>query len=178
MNGLTVVGWGDVFALMICATSCLSAAISAGRQSSRTFWVAATALVTLLIVYRFFNLEHVLTNAGRRVSREYRIYDLRRFPQAALVSIFLITVSTAMLINIRSQLGQHQRLATAILLIIVFLYSVRLLSLHQTDEILYASISGLRINWLLEIVLLTGLTVVATMAATQKTRRSACHRRS
>jgi hypothetical protein len=141
--------------LILCAIVALLPVASG--KSGRGFWLTIAAILALLALYRFLNLEQVVPNEARVVARANDVYDERRLPQALMVSAILIAGSAFALWLVWWRERLSRKAALGMTVALLALYGVRLLSLHMTDSILYASVAGLHLNWAIEGLLLAGL---------------------
>lgn len=156
--------------------ACFGAAIH-GRLSKAPGFNAWTAISMALIVlgaFRLFNGEDFVRNFLRESVRRAGHYDDRTpFQMAALVIAIVLAVALIWLAWRywpRARSGRmNQAVAVARLSLLAFLplYSVRIISLHATDALLYAG--PIRLNWVLELGLL--VTILAAAVTYQRTAR-------
>lgn len=125
------------------------------------FWKCIALILLALAFYRFFNLEHIISDIARQEAKTEQLYNNRRMPQAILVSIMLLCGLTCQFIIIRLRISLVKRFALSVLLLLAALHMLRLISLHMVDSVLYASLLGVRINWVLEVLLLLALVIAA-----------------
>lgn len=163
-----------IFAYALAAFLCARAAGGAlhSGQSRRQLvsWRACTAFYGLLIVLRLLDAEDQTRRALRTYIRTSGEYDSRWLLQAPLVAVTLVA-SVALLVPAwrawtRRRSDPCGLLAlTGLFAICAFvpLYTLRMISLHSIDGILYGG--SLPLNWVLDLVLVVITGVAAYLYA-------------
>jgi len=162
-------GWFTVFAYVCCGL--LSFVLfrntpqyfsdHIGRQ--RSFWGLMCVAMALLAINKQLDLQSLLTEIGRLLSKEQGWYNNRRVVQQAFimgVAIAAVAIVSALAFYYR-QIVKANAIALVGTGFVVSFVVIRAASFHHVDHLLGKSIAGFRLNWLFE---LTGLTLIAANA--------------
>ena len=142
------------------------AAFAASRSASTTearFWLGVSLLLVLLGFNKELDLQSMLTEAGRALTRAIGIYEQRRLLQGAF--LLLLAGAAAFAIFrltkvLRRSSGPVRTAAVGIAILFAFIL-LRAASFHHIDDWVTVDIRGLRSGWWLELV---GILVIATSA--------------
>ncbi|QBX33482.1 hypothetical protein E4191_01190 [Paracoccus liaowanqingii] len=118
----------------------------------RIFWGVLVVLLAFLAVNKQLDLQTVLTEAGKCLSRAQGWYDDRRVVQVAFIGTLLIVLLMAMgvlMAVLRGRIAQNA-LALAGLILVLGFVMLRAVSIHNVDQILGGASLGLSNNFLLE----------------------------
>ncbi|TGN67254.1 hypothetical protein E4L95_05545 [Paracoccus liaowanqingii] len=118
----------------------------------RIFWGVLVVLLAFLAVNKQLDLQTVLTEAGKCLSRAQGWYDDRRVVQVAFIGTLLIVLLMAMgvlMAVLRGRIAQNA-LALAGLILVLGFVMVRAVSIHNFDQILGGASLGVSNNFLLE----------------------------
>ena len=172
----SVYGWATVAAYLLAALLCLVAWRSVprvnpgrGRKRLRLF-LAATALIMLaLAVNKQLDLQTLITQTGKDLSRRQGWYAQRREVQRLFVFAVTGLGVVGVLVGMVILRGLWQRAGLVLLGLCVTLSFVviRAASFHRVDHLIGTELAGVRINVILE---LTGITLVALGALMCRTR--------
>ena len=174
----------SLFALMLYAcviAACLAAGratfTAPARNGDRLHWFAASAVFIGLAAARLVGAEDRIRVALRSAITEAGEYGERAIWQAPLAIAALIAGFVAFILLARgwSRIipGSRMRyvmIARAGLLVLAGLTVLRLVSFHQTDQLLYSG--PIRLNWLGEGVACLLVGVPAALYARMSARRS------
>lgn len=171
----TLMGWITVLVYLL-------AALAAGRvarrltgpdpllRRERRFWIIVTGLMLVLALNKQLDLQSLLTMIGRCHAQLAGWYDIRRQVQEGFIIAValggLVTLGVLALL-LRGILGRVWLALAGLGFVCVFVV-VRAASFHHVDVTLGSSISGIKLNWLLE---LPGPTLVALVALHRQRRR-------
>jgi hypothetical protein len=129
-----------------------------------SFWLSLSAVLFVLSLAKLFELQHLVGVYVRDVAREDGFYDVRRayqrFAIYVVVGICLVTFIGGLCLWARRWFV----LAVPLSVIVVLLgfVTIRAISLHDVDTLLYRSrILGADVGALIEVVLTTSTTVLA-----------------
>jgi hypothetical protein len=117
----------------------------------RFFWLNVSVLITILILLKMAGAQYVIASAGRETARAGGWYDERRLPQtvAALSILASSLVFCSLSVWVCKQ-ADYRWPITTIFLLLTFI-SIRALSLHQVDTLLYTHrLVGVQWNHLIE----------------------------
>lgn len=142
------------------------AAFAAGRSASLTearFWLGVSLLLALLGLNKELDLQSLLTESGRTLTRAIGIYEQRRLLQG--VFLLLLAGATAFAILrltriLRRSSASAKTAALGIAILFAFIL-LRAASFHHIDDWVTIDVRGLRGGWWLE---LTGIVVIALSA--------------
>lgn len=118
----------------------------------RIFWGVLVVLLAFLAVNKQLDLQTVLTEAGKCLSRAQGWYDDRRVVQVAFIGTLLIVLLMAMgilLAVLRGRLAQNALAMTGLILVLGFVM-VRAVSIHLVDQLIGSSSLGISNNFLFE----------------------------
>ena len=155
----TPIGWFTVFAYLVAGLSCLAnwrGELRSRRQgipANPTFWLVLSILLLLLGINKQLDLQTLLQNIGRQMSKDQGWYMRRRDYQVLFIGSLCaagIIAITALAWSIRN----HLKRSLVGLIGVVFLYvfvMVRATSIHHLDAFLVSGPAGIRWNWILEL---------------------------
>jgi len=134
-----------------------------GRQS-----ILGGAALLLATADRYFALSHSVADLMRRLAQEQGWYEARRWLQTVAALLILSGVAALGLIQLQSIFSKHASLRVSArmmcLLALLSFCALRALSNHFVDAWLTTSFGGLRVNWIIEWLLL-GLIIVCSYRA-------------
>ncbi len=170
-------GWMTVVFYGICAFTALLVAWRANRNSDkgeRRIWALVAILMAALCVNKQLDLQSLLTDIGRVIASNQGWYAERReFQKWFVLGVLAGSAVTTgfLLLRFRSFWQRHFLLAAGLAFLLTFIV-VRAISFHHVDLILKMTVSGVRMNWFLE---LGGIALVWIAAIRELTdrRRSA-----
>lgn len=158
----TRIGWATVAAYVVATVLALTVALrNPGR--SRLFWLVVTTLLFLLAINKQLDLQSALTAAARCLAQAQGWYENRRTVQVVFI---LFVAGTALLLGLtlawtmRRQLPQIWLALLGLAFLLGFV-AIRAAGFHHMDRLIGFEISGIRMNWLLE---LGGITLIAINA--------------
>jgi hypothetical protein len=142
------------------------AAFAASRSSSPTearFWLGVSLLLVLLGFNKELDLQSLLTEAGRALTRAIGIYEQRRMLQGLFLLLLagagaFAVLRLARILRRSSAPAKTAAFGIAILFAFILL---RAASFHHVDEWVTVDVRGFRGGWWLE---LAGITVIALSA--------------
>lgn len=158
--------WFIVAAYFAGAFAAFAASRSATTREAR-FWLGVSLLLALLGLNKELDLQSVLTEIGRDLTRAIGIYEQRRLLQALFLLLlgggaaYAILRLTRMLHRASSP-AKTAAVGVAILFSFIFL---RAASFHHIDDWVTVEVRGLRAGWWLE---LAGIVVIALSALTYR----------
>lgn len=127
--------------------------------------------VVFLGLSKHFNLPGAVTEMGRMVANRIGGYDSRRWAQALLLGLVAIGVSLLIRWSVRQTFFSRvwrRRAPELICLSYLFgLFFLRAVSLHQVGALLAVEVSGVRLNWIVElagIYMLMGILLIRLFA--------------
>lgn len=129
----------------------------------KTVWIAVTVLLAFLCVNKQLDLQSLLTDIGRAFARTQGWYGERRAVQKLFVIGVLAGAGTFAVWStwrFRYFWLHHGLLLSGLLFLLTFV-AVRAVSFHHVDQFLKTRLSGVKMNWVLE---LTGIFLVAAAA--------------
>ncbi len=158
-----------VTSYLICAGVCAYAAFRehrAGAPYVPSFWWVLTALLLFLGIARNFDIGPQFTDLGRHYAKVYDLYRERRPAQRLAIDIVTVTgllaIATAFIFS--HARWRRYRAPFVIFVGLCMFVTVRAISLHQVDQVLYNHpIGGVRVSSLLELNGIALLTAVAAM---------------
>ena len=170
-------GWFTVWAYGLAAVLAAWAAkktrrdcVVEGGPKVRTVWIGVSILLAFLCLNKQLDLQSLLTDIGRVISRSQGWYDERReFQRWFVLGILAVSGILAVwfICRFRFFWVSHGLLVTGLFFLLTFIV-VRAVSFHHIDQFLKIRPAGIKMNWLLE---LTGIFLVALAAAREITRR-------
>ncbi|RYD47622.1 MAG: hypothetical protein EOP83_27750 [Verrucomicrobiaceae bacterium] len=133
------------------------------RQSNRA-WLGVSVLMVFLCLNKQMDLQSLVTDIGREISRFFDQYENRRTYQ----KIFIFAVLAVVAIfgplfawKYRAFVSTHKLLTAGLVFLLTFIV-IRAISIHHVDAFLKTSrAGGVKMNWVLE---LTGIGLVALAA--------------
>ncbi len=148
------------------ALACFLAASVARRSANQNrnagIWALVGAFFVLLVVWRVSGAEDILRGALRMLLREDGLLESRRSMQRVLVAGMVVLAGGSMFWwlyrTVRSVRGRRNlapRIALFCCAAMLLLITVRLVSLHDIDTLLYGP---LKLNWVADIGL-SGLVI-------------------
>ncbi len=155
----TPIGWFTVFAYLMADMACFAnwrGELRARRQGFRAnpvFWFVLSILLLLLGINKQLDLQTLLQNIGRQISKDQGWYMQRRQYQVLFIGSLCaagILAITAMAWSVR----KHVKRSIVALIGVIFLYvfvMVRATSIHHMDAFLASGPLGIRWNWILEL---------------------------
>lgn len=150
----TLVGWVTVWAYVIAAGICLWAARADAHPSRRRWWTLLCLFLVALGLNKQLDLQSALTEIGRWLAWRFDWYDNRRYVQVAfLAAIALVGVGGLgfALRRMRTQLAFIGPSILGLFVTLVFVLA-RASSFHKMDALIgFEPISGVRMNWILEL---------------------------
>jgi hypothetical protein len=171
----TVMGWVTVAAYLGTAAIAFYAARRAGAAGRRQglFWLLLAALLLLLGVNKQLDLQTWFTVTARKLARAQGWYEQRRIVQLVFIAGIAAAAMIAFLLIWRLVAHQARDLWLPLLGLSVLLCFVviRAASFHHLDQFLRFRVSGVKMNWLLE---LGGISIVAA-GALARSRRPSTH---
>ncbi len=157
-------GWLTVAVYALAALTAWRAARRAGTPpemegGSRLLWLSVAGLMALLCVNKQLDLQSLVTDIGRVISRNQGWYKERRefqkwFVLGVLGASFLTTAFLA--VRYRGFWNKHLMLSAGLAFLLTFIV-VRAVSFHHFDVFLKSEVAGVRMNWFLE---LTGIALI------------------
>lgn len=150
----TFVAWVTVFAYALAAWLAWQEWGHRKRGSREEhLWLWVAVLMGLLCLNKQFDLQTLITEVGREISRSGGWYQQRRLIQLAFVcvviagaTVFGIWFSRRYSVFFRT----HRYLGLGLLFLLTFIV-VRAVSFHHIDEFLHTDLLGFRANWVLEL---------------------------
>lgn len=142
-----------------------------GNRKKLKLWLAVALVMACLCVNKQLDLQSLLTDIGRVISRHQGWYERRRSIQQWFVLGVLVGAGTFgywFIWRFRAFWASHWLLASGLLFLLTFI-AIRAISFQHVDVILGTSVLGIRINWVLE---LTGILIVSLSATRELARRS------
>jgi hypothetical protein len=167
MGWFTVAAYGFGVALAVLASSRYG--VSNGKIHTREKWVwlGVSGVMAILCVNKQFDLQSLLTDIGRVLSRHQGWYEQRR----GLQRLFVVGVLAASVgftswsvWRCREFWKTHKLLAGGILFLLTFVV-VRAISFHHFDVVIGTRVLEVRINWVFE---LAGIFLVSLAAARER----------
>ena len=162
--GLLNENWLRVTLYCVAATACALAALADRRAGGSTqrqaIWVTLAACVLILGFGRELEAGNWLTDRGRDWARSQGWYadrrPLQRRADLALLMLGAVTLG-GLLILVGRRLGDCLPAATVLVLMATFI-SVRAVSYHNVDQLLYnREWRGLRVNSAVELALISAM---------------------
>ena len=170
----TVMGWLTVLAYFTTALLCWREARRAKRSKAGVekvvFWGTLTALLVLLGFNKQLDFQTLLTLTGRRIAIAQGWYENRKLVQLLFLASVAIGGVISMLI-MRRLVARHTDLRLPLLGFVVLLAFViiRAASFHHVDQLINFRVSGVRMNWVLEL----GAIALVAIGAMKARERSA-----
>ncbi len=168
----TFIGWFTVWAYAVAAVLAACAArrsrgdrarLVKGAPKMQTVWIGTTVVLSFLCVNKQLDLQTLLTDIGRAMSKSEGWYGERRvFQETFVFGVLAASGLFALWFSFRFWHFwlSHPLLVGGLLFLLTFVV-IRAISFHHVDEFLRISFAGFRMNCLLE---LTGIFLVALAA--------------
>ena len=154
--------------ILTCIAAASAAANRTDRNGDRLHWQSVGFIFASLAIFRAFDGEEFVRGRARGLINEIGSYADRATFQVPLALIAFVLGLLVIWIFARQwralRTGGRGRLVLTsrfALLALLPLYALRLISLHQTDWLLYSG--PIRINWLLEFAISTAVGGAAAM---------------
>jgi hypothetical protein len=163
MGWLTVVAYG-LAAVTAFAAAWRSSPAPAPSRGTRTMWLLVATLLCLFCVNKQLDLQSLLTDIGRVFAWRQGWYEERREYQKGFVLgvvALSMLLSVSLFLRYRQFWLKHFLLSFGLAFLLTFIV-IRAISFHHFDEVLKHSISGVKMNWFLE---LSGIGLVWLAAA-------------
>jgi len=149
----TVMGWVTVVVYALAAVTAGVATWRSEKIADRRMWALVTILMMALCLNKQLDLQSLFTDFGRVMAGREGWYERRRAIQKIFVLVVmgssaLLTVSMAW--KFRSFWKRHFLLAAGLAFLLTFIV-VRAISFHHVDLFLKSEVSGVRMNWFLEL---------------------------
>ena len=154
--------WVIVAAYLAAALIAFAVSRSASRTEAR-FWLGVSFLLVLLGFNKELDLQSLLTESGRTLTRAIGIYEQRRLLQGFFL-LLLAGAAAFAIVRLTRLLRRSSTPARAAAVGIAILFAFILLraaSFHHIDEWVTIDVHGLRSGWWLE---LAGIVVIALSA--------------
>jgi len=155
----TPIGWFTVFAYLLADLSCVFnwkgelRARRLGVPANPSFWLVLSILLLLLGINKQLDLQTLLQNVGRQLSKDQGWYMQRRQYQVLFIGSLCaagILAITALAWSVRNQLKRSILALIGVVFLYVFVM-VRATSIHHLDAFLASGPLGIRWNWILEL---------------------------
>lgn len=114
------------------------------------FWAIVFGVVALFAVNRIFNLQFLVTLAGRCEAAGEGWYGARRPFQFALIVTFAVAGAAALALAVKRTRETDRRLVLIGLCALTVLIAARAVSFHWAEAVLAFKIAGLSLNGLAE----------------------------
>lgn len=146
-----------LYVIVIVACAAATGSARKTRQAPWHFWTwgLLAVLFAILLAARLTGIEEALRDASRLALRSEGTYDARRGTQSLVVAVIIMGGGVmALYLFYRAVTGSLRRrditvkLAIAAGLAMAGLVTLRMISLHAIDRILYGS---LKINWVADV---------------------------
>ena len=133
-------------------------------------WLTVAVVMAGLCVNKQLDLQSLLTDIGRVISRHQGWYEQRRHFQKWFVLGVLgaaVVFACWFIWRFREFWMSHKLLTGGSLFLLTFLV-VRAISFHHFDVVIRTTVFGVRMNWFLE---LTGIFLISLAALRERTAR-------
>lgn len=158
----SAMGWFTVAAYALAAFLAWRA-WSQNRERNRV-WFGVTVLMVFLCLNKQMDLQSLVTDIGREISRLFDQYENRRTYQKIFIFAVLAIVGLfgpLFAWKYRRFVSSHKLLTAGLVFLLTFIV-IRAISIHHVDAFLKTSrAGGVKMNWVLE---LTGIGLVAFSA--------------
>jgi hypothetical protein len=164
MGWFTVVAYGFGVALAVLASSRSAASNDKIHRREKWVWLGVAGVMAILCVNKQLDLQSLLTDIGRVLSRQQGWYEQRRgFQRLFVVGVLAASVGFGCwsIWRFREFWNSHKLLAGGMLFLLTFI-AVRAISFHHFDVVISTRVLGVRMNWVFE---LTGIFLVSLAAA-------------
>jgi hypothetical protein len=166
MGWLTVAAYALGAALAALASSKLAGSDDKIHRREKWVWAAVAVVMAVLCVNKQLDLQSLLTDIGRTLSRHEGWYEQRReFQKVFVVGVLFASgvFGCWFIWRFREFWTGHKLLAGGMLFLLTFIV-VRAISFHRVDMFLGTRVIGVKMNWALE---LTGIFLIS-LAATRE----------
>ena len=150
--------WVVIAAYMAAAIACFMSyqiAKKTFHSSQAKFWLTISVLVIVFGLNKFLYFESCITFGFAALAHSHGWYELRRSMQAEFIIIILILLVCLLfgLIYLLSALEWTLQSATIAFILLLLLVTVRTISLHQIDALIFPDVLGIGvgINWIIEL---------------------------
>lgn len=167
MGWFTVAAYGIGAALAVLASSRYRGCDNKTHKREKWVWLAVAGVMAFLCVNKQLDLQSLLTDIGRVLSRQEGWYEQRRgFQRLFVVGVLVGSVSFGCwsIWRFREFWKSHKLLAGGMLFLLTFIV-VRAISFHHFDMVISTRVLGVRMNWVFE---LTGIFLVSLAAARER----------
>ncbi|MFW2543131.1 isopropylmalate isomerase [Primorskyibacter sp. 2E107] len=172
----SVMGWLTVFCYLIAAVLSLRAGMV--RRRDRRFWLVLGLLLVLFGINKQLDLQSALTAAGRCVSQLQGWYEERRAFQFKFILGLLAASLLILSVTLYRMRRAIHRVGIALIgfgLMLTFV-AVRAVGMHHFDAFIRMEVSGVRMNWLLELSGILLILINAVFAIRGRRKRKAVYR--
>ncbi|MFM6931747.1 MAG: hypothetical protein ACKOUT_05845 [Novosphingobium sp.] len=158
------IGLANLVGIVIYLASALVAIATAIQTAKfvpdrRVFWIGVSGVFVGLAVFRLFGAEEVIRQALRGYLIEHMEYQERRIFQTSAVLVCLAVCGLGLVLTLPRLVRWPlwRLLAAGGIGMLALLYSLRIISLHGVDRILYAGVRPLHFNHLLELTAIAAI---------------------
>ncbi len=155
----SLVGWLTVFAYFLTACSCLRVhalgndlfEVQATRQ--KRLWLGLGLLLMLLCVNKQLDLQSLFTATAKYLFIQFDLYEVRgQFQKLFIFTISILGVITCfgLLFFFRAVLSLHLLAIVGVSFLTSFVL-IRASSFHKVDMLIGHEVSGVYMNWILEL---------------------------
>ncbi len=149
----SAMGWATVAAYGLAALAAGWAMWRSDEIAGRRMWALVMLLMVLLCLNKQLDLQSLFTDVGRVIAGREGWYEKRRAIQKVFV-LGVLGVSGVLTIFMTwrfwSFWKKHFLLAAGLAFLLTFIV-VRAISFHHVDVFLKSEVSGVRMNWFLEL---------------------------
>jgi hypothetical protein len=166
MGWFTVAAYGLGAVLAALASWRLAGSNEKTQRREKWVWLVVAVVMAFLCVNKQLDLQSLLTDIGRVLSRQEGWYEQRRgFQRLFVVGVLAAAVGFGgwSIWRFREFWKSHKLLAGGMLFLLTFIV-VRAISFHHFDVVISTRVLGVRMNWVFE---LTGIFLVS-LAATRE----------
>ena len=155
-------GWFTVAAYALAAI--LAWRVWSQNRERNRVWFGVSLLMAFLCINKQMDLQSLVTDIGREISRMFDQYQNRRTYQKIFIYVVLAIVALfgpLFAWKYRAFVRGHKLLVAGLVFLLTFIV-IRAISIHHVDAFLKTSrAGGVKMNWVLE---LTGIGLVALAA--------------
>ena len=168
----TLGGWITVFAYVVCALVCGIHAFKVRQEKSpgsdkreKWFWIYLTLLMCFLSANKQLDLQSLFTEIGKALAQQQGWYDNRRQVQLLFIAGVIIgsTGFIAIMTIVNWDLMNKLWLAVLGVALLLGFVFIRASSFHHFDDFIGWQVTGLRMNWIMEIGAITLITLSALL---------------
>jgi len=155
----TFMGWLTVLAYLLTSFLCGKAAKlmadsnELGKTGAVLFWTSCSILLLVLGVNKQLDLQSLFTGVGRDIAQAQGWYDRRRAVQALFLALLAFGGLATLVVFFRLTPGLVRECRTALIgasFLLCFVL-MRAASFHHVDQLLGIRLTGLKMNYLLEL---------------------------